>query len=135
MAENMAITIAEAVRARYASKPRLYRAIKDGRLTAGQNAAGTKTIDVADLVRLFGEPAERPSVAAKVRTDGAIDVLQAENGRLRAELASAREDARTARAQGAEERERLYQILETNQKLITDMTEGRRAGFWARLFA
>ncbi|MCZ6727173.1 MAG: hypothetical protein O7A98_07430 [Acidobacteria bacterium] len=59
------ITISAAAKRGFASRPTLYRAIKDGRLTAHQEG-DKKTLDLADLVKVFGEPGSKPAPAAKL---------------------------------------------------------------------
>ena len=69
----------------FASRPTLYRAIKDGRLTAHQDG-DKKTLDLADLVKVFGEPGSKPAPAAKL--DEALDRgrLEADRDRLAEEV-------------------------------------------------
>ena len=54
------ITISQAAKRGFASRPTLYREIKDGRLTALQDG-DKKTLDLADLVRVFGAHAAIPA--------------------------------------------------------------------------
>ena len=61
------ITISQAAKRGFASRPTLYRAVNDGRLTA-QLDGDRKTLDLADLVKVFGEPGARP--AARWRSAG-----------------------------------------------------------------
>jgi len=94
------ITISAAAKRGFASRPTLYRAIKDGRLTAVQDG-DRKTIDLADLVTVFGEPgakagAEKPDLAGAVQVghlEADRDRLAAEVDRLRQERDQARREA------------------------------------------
>ena len=49
------VTITDAVKQGFASRPTIYRAIKAGRLTPHQDGR-RRLVDVADLVQVFGEP-------------------------------------------------------------------------------
>ena len=48
------ITIVEAAKQFNVTRPRIYRAIKKGELTAVLNAEGVQLVQVQDMVRLFG---------------------------------------------------------------------------------
>ena len=118
------ITITEAKKQGFASRPTLYRAIKDGRLTAQQDGR-RKLVDVADLVQVFGEPLTAPDIAGDLRD---------ENARLQAELSAARAEITAVRTEGKEERDRLYGILETTQLALADNSPGAKTTLWKRLF-
>ena len=74
------ITITEAAKRGFSSRPTLYRAIKDGRLTAHQDD-DKKALDLADLVKVFGEPGPKPKPAAKL--DEAVQLIRLEVDRAR----------------------------------------------------
>ena len=106
------ITISQAAKRGFASRPTLYRAIKDGRLTALQDG-DKKTLDLADLVRVFGEPEARAATPAGPDRTAAVELghseadrarLSEENGRLRRERDQARREAGEEREQGRQER-------------------------------
>ena len=74
------ITITEAAKRGFSSRPTLYRAIKDGRLTAHQDG-DKKALDLTDLVKVFGEPGPKPKPAAKL--DEAVQLIRLEVDRAR----------------------------------------------------
>jgi hypothetical protein len=138
------ITVVEAVKAKYTSRPTLYRAIKQGKISTQVNQRGTKTVDVADLIRQFGEPGE-PYVPAEVSQtlstaarDAEFERLKAENDQLKHEASEHRREAKDARDEAAAERNRLYGLVETSQKQIEDLskkdTDAEKPGFFKRLF-
>jgi len=134
------ITISEAAKRGFSSRPTLYRAIKDGRLTAHQEG-DRKTLDLADLVKVFGEPGSKPPPPA-AKLDEALDRgrLEADRDRLAEEVDRLRRERDQARREGAEEREharqerdRLLGLVEATQKLLEDQSRDRKRG-WRRLF-
>ncbi len=129
------ITISEAARRGFLSRPTLYRAIKDGRLTAHQDG-DKKTLDLADLVKVFGEPDARQAPAEKPDRAEAIELghlevdrarLSEEVNRLRRERDQARREAAEERDQGRQERDRLLGLVEATQKLLEDQSRERKA--------
>lgn len=48
------VSISEAAKLVGRDRKTLYRAIKEGRLSATQDVAGTRQVDIAELVRVFG---------------------------------------------------------------------------------
>jgi hypothetical protein len=136
------ITIVEAVKAGYSTKPTIYRDIKKGNLTATQNRKGSKVIDVKDLVERYGEPGARPAPAAAPKPTVEAKALKVENELLKADLEQARRDMAEANRRAEEERiaarnerERLYSLVETSQKQIEDMTAQSQKGLFKRLFS
>ncbi len=131
------ITISEAAKRGFASRPTLYRSIKDGRLTAHQDG-DRKTLDLADLVRVFGEPgaaAARPAPTAKIdvalqlgRLEADRDRLSEEADRLRRERDQARREASEERDQARQERDRLLGLVEATQKRLEDQSRERKRG-------
>ena len=133
------ITISEAAKRGFASRPTLYRAIKDGRLTAHQDG-DKKTLDLADLVKVFGEPGPKPAPVAKLDEALQLGRLEADRARLaeevdrlRRERDQARREASEERDQARQERDRLLGLVEATQKLLEDQSRDRRRG-WRRLF-
>ena len=135
------ITISEAARRGFSSRPTLYRAIKDGRLTAHQDG-DKKTLDLADLVRVFGEAGARPTPAEKPDRAEAVERgrleddrarLAEEVERLRRERDQARREASEERDQARQERDRLLGLVEATQKLLEDQSRDRKRG-WRRVF-
>ena len=89
----MRITISEAAKVGYASRPTIYRKIDSGELQTHVEA-GQKKVDVADLVRVFGEPGERNVVTT---ADAKALATQAENDQLKQELLQMKAVCRTKR--------------------------------------
>lgn len=88
------VSISEAARLTGKSRKTIQRYVADGRISMSQHVAGSKGIDIAELVRVFGElshpaPAlshatESQSVAPDV--SAVIAMLQAENALLKAQI-------------------------------------------------
>jgi len=124
----MRITISEAAKVGYASRPTIYRKIDSGELQTHVEA-GQKKVDVADLVRVFGEPGERNVVTT---ADAKALATQAENDQLKQELLQAKaaladkekalEDARVS---AEKERDRLMTQIEEGTKRLADMREDK----------
>ncbi len=136
----MKITIVEAVKAGYSTKPTVYRDIKNGKLSATKNKKGANVVDVTDLIKVYGEPSAKHEPAApKVTADARA--LKAENELLKADLIRARQqvdearrEAEEERSESRKERDRLYGLVETSQKQIEDMSKRDQKGFLAKLF-
>ena len=146
----MRITVTEAVRAGWASKASIYRKLKAGDLQLPKEG-DRQVLDVADLVRVFGEAGSRGKTAAsrddvpKPKEAKAAQLLQAAldaaNARAdRAEAAEAETQRRLNDQQdaAARERDRLLQLLEGAQETVKQLTGPKEAptprGFFQRLF-
>jgi len=130
------LTPTEAAKAGFASRPTIYRRIKEGALTVHKEGNGRKLIDAADLVRVFGEPGGAEDKTAGDISKAAIELDQAkaETEQLRKELAEAHKQAANDRQDAAKERDRLLTIVENSQKLIADQRQETGKGFWSRVF-
>ena len=140
------IAVTEAAKRGFASRPTLYRAIKDGRITP-HDQNGKRLLDVADLVAVFGEPASKATPAvdqapgrdqavAAARIEVERDQLQADVDRLRRDLNEARKALETERGDAKQERSEMREIIQSTQKLLEDQSrerETQRKGFWRRL--
>ena len=128
------LTIAEAVKAGWAARPTLYRALKAGRLSAEKSPQGRVLLDVSELVRVYGEPRQkRTKVSGKEKSTvshlaskvdalkARLDAEQKETGRLKESLSEAQEREKWFRGQ-----------LDAQQRLLASY--GRPTGFWSRLF-
>ena len=136
------ISPSEAARRGFASRATLYRRIKEGRLSARQEG-DKKLLDVAELVRVFGDPEDKakppaivttPPVEAAVRMgrlEAELEAAKAEAVRLRVERDQARQETTAERDQARQERDRLMGILETAQRQIEDQTKPR--SLWQRI--
>ena len=150
------ITILEAVKAGYTTKPTIYRYIEQGKLQTQLNHKKTKTVHVADLVQNFGDPATRvePEAGApkpvKAPPTAALEAevirLREEVDRARHEAALIRTEARKDRESFAAERKDFLNVVQNAQKQLADQTalkvaEGEKAaetkqpGFLKRLFS
>ncbi|MEI7602000.1 MAG: hypothetical protein WCJ41_22170 [Aestuariivirga sp.] len=146
----MRIRISEAVKAGWASKASIYRKLKAGDLQL-QKEGDRQVLDVADLVRVFGEAGSRGKTAAsrddvpKPEEAKAAQLLEAERDqakaeaeRLRSELAEAQRRLNDQQDAAARERDRLLQLLEGAQETVKQLTGPKEAptprGFFQRLF-
>ena len=109
------LTVVQASKAGFASRPTIYRAIKNGRLSGDTGKAGILTIDTSELVRVFGEPVSRDGSGDDTGADIELEMLRRENARLKADLDDARQH-----------RDRLMTLLEVRGEL--------RPSWWRGLF-
>jgi len=122
------VSITEAAKRGFASRPTLYRAIKEGRLSAKKAKGGGKVIDVAELVRVFGEPELATSSETRNETvSQGVSAVQAERNALQAENQRLKSDLERERQQV----DKLMNMLETAQRQLTDQRP--RRGFLDRL--
>jgi len=118
------VTITEAAKRGFASRPTLYRTIKEGRLSAKKVKGGGKVIDVSELVRVFGEP--EPATSSETRNETVsqgVSAVEAERNdlkalvqRLEAELIREHDNLERERMQV----DRLMNMLEAAQRQLTD---------------
>lgn len=118
------LSITAAANAAGIDRRTLQRAIKTGRLSATVNAAGERGIDVAELIRVFGElpgmpqatPQRQDAAVSQDAPGGAAGAALIES--LREQVRQSQEQLRQAhdREQQAQEREtRLLAMLEVEQ--------------------
>lgn len=84
------ITLIQAADRGWPSRATLYRAIKNGKVSAAKDDRGATVVDTAELLRVYGEPVSRDAQPPLQRDGAQLAVLQAENVRLREDLADAR---------------------------------------------
>ena len=109
------LTVVQAAKAGFASRPTIYRAIKNGRLSRDVGQDDVLAIEVSELVRVFGEPVSRDGSGDDTSADIELEVLRRENARLKADLDDARQH-----------RDRLMTLLEVRGEL--------RSSWWRGLF-
>jgi len=107
------VSITEAAKKGFASRPTLYRAIKEGRISAKKAKGGGTAIDVAELVRVFGEP---ESTTSSETVSQSVSVVETERNALQAEVTRLKDDIERER----QHVDRLMGMLETAQRQLTD---------------
>ena len=83
------LNVTEAAKAAGVGKATLYRRLKDGTLTASKRADGSKGVDTAELVRVFGELKGNPDENASktlVRHHEMVALLQRQVDSLEKQL-------------------------------------------------
>lgn len=132
------ITIREAVEAGWASKPTMYRAVKQGRISVDKTIPGRQLLDVSELVRVFGEPVSRADKAIKADTNpvaSRMAELEHETALLRERLKSVekeRDSLVETKNEALEREKRLMGIVEAQTRQLTSSV--RKTGLWGRLF-
>jgi hypothetical protein len=123
------ITILEAAKQGFKSRSTINKDVRLGKLLFTEEQ-GRKVIDVADLVRLYGEPggvskgaAPQPVLAAEVFKDEELVRLRAEKARLETELREARDTIKEKDDAAAQERDRFMGLLEDGNKRLEDLRE------------
>ena len=109
------LTVVEATKAGFASRPTIYRSVKNGRLSGDTGQDGVLTIDTSELVRVFGEPVSGDISGDDTSAGLELEVLRRENARLKADLDDAKQH-----------RDRLMTLLEVRAEL--------RPSWWRGLF-
>jgi excisionase family DNA binding protein len=83
------VSISEAATLVGRDRKTLYRAIKEGRLSATQTATGARQVDIAELARVFGVfPVARDSGATGPMPQDATPTATTETGDLKAKIAA-----------------------------------------------
>lgn len=137
------LTLPEAARAGWGSRASLYRLVKAGRISTTLDG-DRQLVDVAELVRVLGEPraqrkaAAQELVAAPDRADRAA--LEARVASLEQQRDRLDADLRAERDRAAADRDRLLALVEAAQKqageatkLLVDMRETAARPWWRRL--
>jgi len=123
------VTITEAAKRGFASRPTLYRAIREGRISAKKMKVGGKIIDVSELVRVFGEPESTTSSETRNETvSQGVSAVEAERNdlkalvhRLEVELIREHDNLERERMQV----DRLMSMLEASQRQLADQRPRR----------
>jgi hypothetical protein len=124
------ISINEAAKKGFKSRSQINKDVRSGKVPHSLER-GRKVIDVADLVRLYGEPGggpkddapETPVVAADVFRNEEIEQLRAEKARLETELREARDSIKGKDEAAAKERDRFMGLLEDGNKRLEDLRQ------------
>lgn len=132
----MEITVSEASKSWGITRQTIYKKIRQGKLSQLAN----KKIDVAEMVRVFGEPSVNKATQKKVINDTGLYGLQEE--RLQEKIRFLEDSLRQA-----QERERLFQEreqwLQNQVERLTDTVKllefkkpdrDEKKGLWGRLF-
>jgi hypothetical protein len=143
------ISISEAAKTWRIARSTLQRAVREGRLSITTKTNGSRGIDTAELVRVFGEPspaalhvalhaALQPNAAPDQASAAAqgIAALQAQVAALQEQLQEARqrEAAALERETAALERERWLRGLIEHQQQRLPPPAPPKPGFFRRLF-
>jgi hypothetical protein len=143
------MTLGQGAKAGFASRAQLYRDAAAGKLTI-EVQGDRKTVDLAELLRVYGDPGARPVPAtailaapdlpARVELERKVAELEAQRATLDAELRAERTAAREAAAAAASERARLIEMIDhaqrqvsEAQKLLTDARAFVARPWWRRL--
>lgn len=93
-------TISQASQLYGKARSTIHRAIANGRLSCSVRGDGVRVIDLAELIRLWGEPTNKPEPTqqnATTETEPTQHALIAELQALRAELRELREEVKELR--------------------------------------
>jgi hypothetical protein len=139
------MTLGQAAKAGFASRAQIYRDAAAGKLTI-TTQGDRKTVDLAELMRVYGDPGARPVPAtailaapdlpARIDLERRVAELEAAKAALDAELRAERAAAREAAISTA----RLIELAETAQrqageaqKLLADARTTAARSWWRRL--
>jgi excisionase family DNA binding protein len=91
----VALTITQAAKRWHVARSTVYRAIRDGRLSATVAGDGTQRLDVAELIRLWGEPPGGTPTGRDTQAEAEVVVALRD---LRAEVEALRHQVEALRA-------------------------------------
>lgn len=124
------ITITEAAKQKYKSRSQINKDVRSGRLSSFEER-GRKVVDVADLIKLYGEPGSKeaaapvPTTKVDANLDRENEELKAELLQIKAELADARRTIDDKDKASTEERQKFMELVENSQKQLEDMRGDR----------
>jgi DNA repair exonuclease SbcCD ATPase subunit len=120
------ITITAAAQQGFKSRAQINKDVRSGKLTSTLER-GRKVVDIADLVRLYGEPGGDPVLPGpeQAATEQDLETAQAAQARLEMELREAREALAAKDADAAKERDRLMGMVEQSNALLEDLRKDR----------
>ena len=143
------MTLGQAAKAGFASRAQIYRDAAGGKL-AIEVQGDRKIVDLAELLRVYGDPGARPVPAtsilaapdlpARVELERKVAELEKAKAAIEAELRSERTAARDAAAAAAADRAKLIELAELAQrqageaqKLLTDARATAARPWWRKL--
>lgn len=130
------VSISAAARLTKKGRSTIQRYVKEGKLSAGRDAAGNPVIDIAELMRVFGSiHADDTGEPVSASQDNTPSMSQAEAAiidTLREELRAAREREEWLKGQLEAEQERSRELERRMLPAGTEATAKR--SFLARLF-
>ena len=120
------ITITAAAKQGFKSRAQINKDVRSGKLPSTVDR-GRKVVDVADLVRLYGEPGVEtvPPEPQQAATEQALEAAKAAQARLETELREARDALEAKDADAAKERDRLMGMVEQSNALLADLRKDR----------
>lgn len=126
------MTLGQAAKAGFASRAQLYRDAAAGKLSV-EVQGERKTVELSELIRVYGEPGSRPlpadvvvaapDLAQRVELERRVAALETEKAALAAELRAEREAARDAATAAAADRAGLIAVAEAAQRQAADATK------------
>jgi len=137
------LTIGEAARAGWGSRASLYRLVKAGRISTLIDG-DRQLVDVAELVRVLGEPRAQRKTAAQELVEAPDRAVRAALEARVAELEQQRDrldaDLRAERDRAAADRDRMLALVDAAQKqagdttkLLADLRETAARSWWRKL--
>jgi len=120
------ITITQAAKQGFKSRAQINKDVRSGKLPSIVER-GRKVVDVADLVRLYGEPGVEtvPPEPQQAATEQALEAAKAAQARLETELREAQDALAAKDADAAKERDRLMGMVEQSNALLEDLRKDR----------
>lgn len=95
----------------------LHRAIREGKLSASQGPRGIRTVETAEMIRVYGEPPT--PVPVTLQADGDRRLQPVSTGDKEVLIVTLREQLERAHA----EKDRLLGLIEQQQRLLTDQRQ------------
>ena len=132
------LSISQAAKIYGKDRKTISRHIDEGKLSCEVNAQGHKLIDMAELVREYGEPKRNPALAsvgrngalpqrnasdAPVPLEYKISVLEEKNKALDEQLKREREEYRVDQEERRDREKELREIIKTQTHLLEDKRE------------
>lgn len=111
----MLLSVSEAIKFTGVSRATMYRYLDEGKISFAVDGRGKKTIDTAELVRVFGDSANRPEKISKDSIEQSVQIqavlMKQENQYLRETLERLQRDLQEAKDRATKAEERLDAVL------------------------